>query len=664
MGQGQSPNTHISAVILVLAPQARDTAATCEFLASAGLETRACTDIDGLCQALREAPRVVLVAEEALAGEALDRLAAVLAVQPGWCDIPVLVLMNARGGAQPDRRAIYLMEVLGNATLITRPVHPATLLSVARSAVRAHQRNRRLMENGAARPAATAPASGESYDDLRASGARFRAALKSAPVALFQQDRELRYVWIHNALCGRPPQDLIGRRDAELFADPDAIEAFKRDVIASGAGARGRFRLTSNGVTHHLDVAAEPFYDEHNAIIGLVGAAFAVDEYVELQERLRRQAEQLARMDQRKNEFIAQLAHELRNPLAPIHNAVHVLKIQPDPPDPAHVKWAIDVIGRQVLQLARLVDDMFDIARITHGQIRLRREVLELGQTVTQAIETARPLMAARQQAVIYRPPIAPLRVQADPGRLLQIVGNLLANAARYTPAGGHIEVTVQREGGDAVIAVADDGIGIAPDVLPHVFDPFYRGARAAAQGQAGLGLGLALVAQLTKLHGGTVEARSAGAGQGSTFVVRLPALADAPAASIPPPTVAAPATARRVLVVDDDADVAQSFALLLGLMRYDVRTAANAAAALEAARSFCPHVVFIDIGLPDMDGYALAREMRRLEDGATLHLIALTGSADADLRERAMAAGFDAHLLKPASAETVERLLASLETA
>lgn len=758
---GDSLRASGGAAVLVLAPFARDTAVTCDFLKNAGIEASSCADIGELCEALGAAAGAVLAMEEALAGDSLTRLAAALEAQPAWSDIPVLVLVGShhKTDSADVRR---LSEAGANVTLLARPIHPVTLLSCVRSSLRARARQYRLRDALApqeesyrplvemdpratiihldgrvvyANPAAAAlvgapdakalvgrPVTKWIHPDfagvtekrlaaLAAGGAapqrvvqrwvradggdveveadfaplRWRdraaaritaqevtgrrgaeqrlAALKHVRVTLFQQDRELRYTWIHDAFVDRPSAQVIGRRDADLLPqreEAEALEAFKREVMASGRGAHRRFRLSSSDGARHFEIRAEPLRDDRGKVDGVAGAAVDITEHVELAEQLRQQPEPQAPADRRDDAFLAQLAHELRNPLAPIHNAVHVLRIQPDPPDPAHVKWATEVIGRQVRHLARLVDDLFDVGRIAHGGITLRLETVELGRVLTQAIEAVRPLTTGRKQILTYSPPVEPLQVRADVTRLMQVVGNLLNNAARYTPPRGRIALSVQREDDRALVRVKDDGIGIPPDAMQRIFEPFQQGPRPPDTAPLGLGLGLALVQHLVTLHEGSVEAYSEGPGKGSEFVVRLPL---APSVREGPPAGPQESNARRMLVVDDDRDVAQSFALLLGLMGYQVRAANDGADALKAAEAFRPHIVFVDIGLPDMDGYELARALRSTNPDPAMRLVALTGYSQEEVRQRTAAAGFDAHLLKPVGVETMERLLDSFRS-
>jgi signal transduction histidine kinase/ActR/RegA family two-component response regulator len=360
--------------------------------------------------------------------------------------------------------------------------------------------------------------------------------------------------------------------------------------------------------------------------------------------------------DRRKNEFLAMLAHELRNPLAPVRTAVKVLETAGI--EHPTLGWARGVISRQVEHMVRLVDDLLDVARITRGKIRLRAEHVDAGEVVAAALETARPLCEAHRHEVEAH--VEPgLVIEADSVRLAQVLGNLLNNAAKYTPDGGHISVSAVREGREVVFRVRDTGAGITPEMLPKVFDLFAQGDHSIDRAQGGLGIGLTLVRLLVELQGGRAEAHSEGLGLGSEFTVRMPALAgaaetrpieDGPTAEGPP---------RRVLVVDDNVDAADSLSLVLQLTGHATRTAHDGPAALELAKAFSPDVVLLDIGLPGLYGYEVARRLRDDPMTAGAMVIAVSGyGLDSD-RERSREAGFDHHLTKPVDYEELRGLLA-----
>jgi signal transduction histidine kinase/DNA-binding response OmpR family regulator len=365
--------------------------------------------------------------------------------------------------------------------------------------------------------------------------------------------------------------------------------------------------------------------------------------------------------DHRKNEFLSMLAHELRNPLAPIRNAVHLLQVQG--PADAQLRKLLGMIDRQVQHLVRLVDDLLDLSRITRGKIRLQTEPIEAGAVVARAVETSRPLIEARKHQLQVSLPPEPLRVQADPVRLAQVLANLLNNAAKYTEEGGRIWMTVERRDSEAVFQVRDTGVGIPPEMLATVFDPFTQVERSLDRSQGGLGIGLTLVRRLVELHGGTVEASSAGPNQGSEFVVRLPALAaeqlTAPALNGGSHTNGA-ADACRVLLVDDNRDGAESLAMLLRLSGHEVRVCNDGPAALVAASEFRPDVVLLDIGLPGMDGFEVARRLRQRSELENVMLVALTGYGQEEDRRKAQQCGFDHHLVKPADPAALTALFAA----
>jgi PAS domain S-box-containing protein len=369
---------------------------------------------------------------------------------------------------------------------------------------------------------------------------------------------------------------------------------------------------------------------------------------------------ELREADRRKDEFLATLAHELRNPLATVRNALYVLQLPGA--DAASAARAREMMGRQVEQLVRLVDDLLDVSRVMHGRVALRRERVDLATVLTRAVETARSAIDAAGHELTVALPAEPVWVDADVVRLTQVVGNLLHNAAKYTERGGRIALGAGREGDEAVIRVRDTGIGIRPDMLSRIFDLFVQTDRAADRSQGGLGIGLTLVRRLVEMHGGSVRAHSDGPGTGSEFVVRLPAR---PAASVEPsangPPAPAAAPQRRVLVVDDNADAAESLAMLLRLEGQEVRVAHDGPAALQAVGAERPDVIFLDIGMPGMDGYEVCRRLRQQSglDGAVL--VALTGWGQEEDRSRGREAGFDRHLVKPVGMETLQEVLAGL---
>jgi len=371
---------------------------------------------------------------------------------------------------------------------------------------------------------------------------------------------------------------------------------------------------------------------------------------------LAERAQRLAEASLRKDEFLALLAHELRNPLAPIVTAVERLRAHDD--DPEAVARCRGVIERQARQLVRLVDDLLDVSRITRGKIALRKERFTLASAVGSAIEASRPVLEQRGHVLGVRLPGEPVELDADPVRVAQVLSNLLNNAAKYTEPGGHVDLAAVRDGGEIVLSVRDDGIGIAPELLPHVFDLFVQAESARGQAMGGLGIGLTLVKRLVELHGGRVEARSEGPGRGTEVIVRLPvAVGPRPAAAgAPAVTAGGP---RRVLIVDDNVDAAESLADALRDAGHEVRVETDGPSALASAEAFSPDAALVDIGLPGMDGYEVARRLRAAMPRAPLRLIALTGYGQEGDRRRAEAAGFDVHLCKPADLDRIEAAIA-----
>ena len=387
----------------------------------------------------------------------------------------------------------------------------------------------------------------------------------------------------------------------------------------------------------------------------------------QIQEHLRNRAETLREVDRRKNEFLATLGHEMRNPLAPLGHAVRLLEFH-DTQDPTLLKIR-DILKRQVQHLSRLADDLLDISRIAQGKIELRKQPVSLAAIMEQAIEISAPHLKARHHQLNVTLPPATLQLDADPERLTQIVVNLLNNAAKYTEPGGRVDIEARREEDFAVVLVRDNGMGIPPEMLPHVFEMFTQGEWSAECSQGGIGIGLALVRRLIELHGGTITARSDGIAQGTEFVVRLPALLseattrcggvqyDDDQLGLLPKS-----PRRRILVVDDNVDAASSLSMLLSLDGHDVQAAYDGQSALRLAEEFRPAVVLLDIGLPRMDGYQVARRLRELPDMQSVLLVALTGYGQEDARRRSHEAGFDAHLVKPLDLAALQTVLVHAE--
>jgi signal transduction histidine kinase/DNA-binding response OmpR family regulator len=396
----------------------------------------------------------------------------------------------------------------------------------------------------------------------------------------------------------------------------------------------------------------QPYQQEHLALAEDLAdrAAIAIDTarlYRDIHEN-----------DQRKNEFLAMLAHELRNPLAPIRNAVYILRKLGL--NDTKLQWANDIIARQVEQMVRLVDDLLDISRITEGKIQLRREPVDVGSIVDRAVEISRPLIDARKHTLTVAVPEEPLTVDADKVRLAQVLANLLNNAAKYTGEGGTIAVEVSRVADEAIFRVRDNGIGISPEMLSSVFDLFTQADRSLDRSQGGLGIGLTLARRLIEMHGGRVEAYSEGANRGSEFIIRMAVLPETLRTSAPAVvTTTNDRSARRcVLLVDDQADVVRSLAQLLRLGGHEVRSALNGPEALSELVSYRPDVILLDIGLPGMDGYEIARSIRQQPGMETVYLVALTGYGQDEDKRRSQEAGFNQHFVKPVDPDALLALL------
>jgi len=402
-----------------------------------------------------------------------------------------------------------------------------------------------------------------------------------------------------------------------------------------------------------------------NAELALANAQLEaeVTERRRAEAQLQQLAEKLRQADRRKDEFLATLAHELRNPLAPIRSAVGLLYGECSG---AAAQLSLDVIERQLRQLVRMVDDLLDVSRITHGRIELRRETTELGPLLSTAIETTLPHIQAMRHTLSVDLPAMALRVDGDPQRLTQVFGNLLNNASKYTLPGGSIALSVCADGDEALIRVSDSGVGIPPDRVDDIFDLFVQVDTSLERAQGGLGIGLTLVRRLVQMHGGSVRACSDGLGRGSRFEIRLPLAAAAASSGADaatadttanPSAADAPAAGRRILIVDDNRDAANMLAQLLLMSGHEVRAVYDPELALQALVEFAPDLAFLDVGMPKLNGLELAAMIRADPHGAQVVLVALTGWGQEDDRRRSRAAGFDHHLVKPADPAEIERI-------
>ncbi len=439
---------------------------------------------------------------------------------------------------------------------------------------------------------------------------------------------------------------------------PKVLEQWKGS-IASGEPFDMVFPLKSSDDQFRLFLTrVNPLRDEAGCILYWFGTNTDITEIKRMEAALRD-------ADRRKDEFLATLAHELRNPLAPIRNSLQILKMPRV--DAATVQQTRDMMERQVHHLVRLVDDLLDVSRVMRGKIELRREPVELATIVARAVETAQPLIEVQGHQLDISLTPDSLLLDADPVRLAQVIGNLLTNSAKYTEANGNIWLTAARENGQAILKVRDSGIGIGPDMLPHVFELFVQVDHASTKAQGGLGIGLTLVKNLVEMHGGTVDAHSAGPGKGCEFVVRLPLMVGEGQQSHDKGNgevqqEPSRPSGHRLLVVDDNQDAAVSLAMLLRLQGHEVRVAHTGPAALEMTKGYVPDVVFLDIGMPGMDGYEVARRLRQQPGLENVVLAALTGWGQQEDRRRTAEAGFDHHLVKPPEPKAVDSVLAELK--
>ena len=491
-------------------------------------------------------------------------------------------------------------------------------------------------------------------EELRASEERFRLLVESVrdyAVFMLDVDGTVRS-WNAGAeaLKGYTAAEIIGRHFSAFYTPEDQVEG-KPAAELRAAKANGRvedegWRVRKDGTLFWANVVITAIYGRSGDLIGFAKVTRDMSE--------RHRLEKLERSSRRMSEFLAMLAHELRNPLAPIRNAVTVMQLE-TLPSPA-LRNCRDIIDRQLTHMTRLVDDLLDVGRLTTGKIKLRREVLRAGEIIARGVETARPMIEARRHTLKVELPGQPLYINGDATRMSQILQNLLVNAAKYTPDGGHISVKAEALDGFAVISVSDNGRGIAAEDLENIFNLFMQGDNGRPD-ESGLGIGLTVARSLAELHGGRLDACSAGPGQGSTFMFRLPAVQAAPAKDAAQDRPGQ-SDARRVMVVDDNRDAADSATAILRLLGHQVECAYSGPAAVELAQHFRPAVVLMDLAMPGMNGFETLRQMRSQPGTEHVFAIAMTGFGSGEDQRRTEAAGFDAHLTKPADLSALVALL------
>jgi PAS domain S-box-containing protein len=496
-------------------------------------------------------------------------------------------------------------------------------------------------------------------ESLRESEERFRLLVEGIrDYAIFMLDPEGHVVsWNAGAeaIKGYRAEDILGQHFSRFYPEKDIARRWPWHELKV-AREVGRFedegwRVRKDGSMFWANVVITALYDREHRLRGFAKVTRDMTE--------RRRIEALEKADIRRTEFLAMLAHELRNPLAPIRNALGLLG--PGRSDEATVEWSRGVIERQVAHLSRLVDDLLDVSRITANKITLQRAPVDIAQVVSVAVEASQPLIQEQGHTLEVQVPEEPVRVKGDLTRLAQVVLNLLNNAAKYTPKGGRIRLTVERQQGEMVLRVRDNGIGIAPHLLPEIFELFTQGDRALDRPEGGLGIGLTLVKRLVELHGGSVQALSEGPDLGTEMVVRLPILAGDLPAGMPKTGESGQASVtRRILVVDDNRDATETLALLLELWGHEVYSALDGPSALALAAEHRPEIVLLDIGLPGMTGYEVAQRMRDIPGLERVLLVAVTGYGQQEDRRRTREAGFEYHLIKPVEPEKLRELIDS----
>ena len=632
--------------MLLLPATRRDAEVTTALLKREKLLSVRCDNASSLARELDRGVGAILMTDDALADPGIDRVLEALGRQPPWSDVPAIVLC---GHDQLPKLAAVAMRTLRNVTVLERPTTSRTLISAVQAALRARARQYQMRGQFTTLQ--------ESEAAVRLRERQLRTLAENTPDILSRFDRQLRHVYVNQAateVTGLSNQQFLGRTHREIGIPAELCDQWEtalRETFADGQRRRLVFTYPGERGVRHYDSLLIPEMGDSGTIETVLSVAHDATES-------QRSALILEEANRRKDEFLAMLAHELRNPLAPIRNASEILarKLANDP----QMKRTVNLVKRQVTHLARLVDDLLDVSRITQGRIELRRAPQELAPILAQARESVEPLLREKEHVLLVSTSFEPLYVYGDHARLVQSVANVLTNAAKYTDPGGEIRLELRRQSEQAVIAVSDTGVGIAPELLPRVFDLFVQGDRSLDRSQGGLGIGLSVVKRLVEMHHGRVTACSEGPGHGSVFEIHLP-LIEAPAGSQAHPSDRT-IQAKRILIVDDNVDAANSLAEMLQIDGHITEVVYTGRDALSCALARPADVILLDIGLPDMNGYEVAARMRPKIGPA--QLIALTGYGQTEDVRRATEAGFDAHLIKPVDFDELGRIIAEFGTA
>jgi PAS domain S-box-containing protein len=618
---------------------------TSALLERANVTCVVCADGRALADAMEHGVGALLLTDNAFHDPHIETVLALLRRQPPWSDVPVV--LQCQTGVQ-SKTASQVLGALRNVTVLERPTSIRTLVSSVKAALRARERQYQMREQFKDLL--------ESEAELRLRERQLRSLAENTPDVLARFDRDLRHVFVNQAITrvtGLAEDAFLGRTARELglpAALCDPTEAALNEVFATGVPRTIDLEFeTPEGLRYYHSLLV-PETDDAGSVETVLAVSHDVTES-------KRAAQALQLANRRKDEFLAMLAHELRNPLAPIRNASEILsrKLASDP----QIQTTVGIVKRQTLQLTRLVDDLLDVSRITEGRIELRREPLKVASIAAQAIESVEPLMRERQHRLLVGAIDEDLYVEGDHVRLVQCIANILTNAAKYTDPGGEVRLEARRHGPMVGIAVSDTGIGIPKELLPQIFELFVQGDRSLDRSQGGLGIGLSVVRRLIEMHKGEVRASSAGPGRGSTFEIRMPLIAHTRARSeAQERSLVQP---KRILIVDDNTDAADSLALLLQLEGHETEAVYSAREALDRAARYRPEVILLDIGLPEMSGYELATLIR--SELRSVRLIAVTGYGQREDVERARCSGFDGHVIKPVDSARLGRMIEGLKT-